>query len=72
MRLVESWVPMTAEAFKEYRQGSHTFSKTAMQVVRNLLSGEKVKRSDTSLSKREWNEMLLALHLDVSEEAQVA
>lgn len=71
LNLVEAWVPIAAEAFKEYRQSSHSFSKSAMTVVRRLLSGERVVRSETSLSKREWNEMLAALHLNISEEAQV-
>lgn len=63
-RLVDAWVPMAAEAFREYRQGACNFSKSAMEVVRKLVHGEDVRREDTSLTKREWGEVMDALHLD--------
>jgi len=71
-RLVEAWVPVAAEAFKEYRQDSCAFSKTGMDVVRRLVRGEDVRRDETGMSKREWGEVLEALHLPQGDVAKVA
>jgi thymidylate synthase (FAD) len=71
-RLVDAWVPMAAEAFKEYRQGAVQFSKSGMDVVRRLVRGEEVRREDTSITKREWGEIMQALNLDEKGQIKVA
>ena len=67
LRVVEAWVPIAFEAFQEYRQGSASFSKSALDVVKKLVRGEHVRREDTSLSQREWSEMMVTLELNCSE-----
>ena len=57
-KIMESWVPITAEAFKSYRSGSVELSAEAMQVVRNMLDGQQVDQKTSGLSIREWTELL--------------
>ncbi|MBH87550.1 MAG: thymidylate synthase (FAD) [Pelagibacterales bacterium] len=57
-KIMESWVPITAEAFKSYRSGSVELSAEAMQVVRQMLDGQQVDQKTSGLSVREWNELL--------------
>jgi thymidylate synthase (FAD) len=58
---LEKWVPITAEAFRQHRLGGAHLSASALAVVKNLLAGEKVTQETSSLSKREWTELMEAL-----------
>ena len=57
-KIMESWVPITAEAFKSYRSGSVELSAEAIDVIKLMLSGNKVDQKESGLSLREWNELL--------------
>ena len=57
-KIMESWVPITAEAFKSYRSGSVELSAEALDVIKLMLSGNKVEQKESGLSLREWNELL--------------
>ena len=57
-KIMEAWVPITAEAFKSYRSGSVELSAEAMNVIKLMLSGQKVDQKASGLSIREWNELL--------------
>ena len=56
-KIMESWVPVTAEAFKSYRSGSVELSAEAMNVIKLMLAGKKVEQKTSGLSLREWNEL---------------
>ena len=58
---LEKWVPITAEAFRQYRLGGTHLSANALAVVKKLLTGEKVTQESSGLSKREWTELMEAL-----------
>ncbi|MBU6508364.1 MAG: FAD-dependent thymidylate synthase [Alphaproteobacteria bacterium] len=58
---LEKWVPITAEAFRQYRFGGAHLSANALAVVKKLLAGEKVTQEASGLSKREWTELMAAL-----------
>jgi len=58
---LEKWVPITAEAFRQYRLGGAHLSANALAVVKKLLAGEKVTQEASGLSKREWAELMEAL-----------
>ncbi|MGH6983638.1 MAG: FAD-dependent thymidylate synthase [Stellaceae bacterium] len=58
---LEKWVPITAEAFRQYRLGGAHFSANALAVVKKLLAGEKVMQEASGLSKREWTELMEVL-----------
>ncbi|HUJ98769.1 MAG TPA: FAD-dependent thymidylate synthase [Stellaceae bacterium] len=58
---VERWVPMTAEAFRQYRLGGAQLSERGLAVVRRLLAGETVTPEESGMSKREWAELMAVL-----------
>ena len=60
---VKKWVPITYEAFMDYRVGGTEVSSKGKKVIQKLISGEKVDIEQSELSKREWNELMLALEL---------
>ncbi len=55
------WVPLTAEAFDEYRIGAASLSRSGLAVVRRLLAGESVTQKESGLSAREWRELMAVL-----------
>ena len=60
---LKKWVPITYEAFMDYRVGGTEVSEKGKLVIKKLIKGEEVKIEDSELSKREWNELMLALDL---------
>ena len=60
---LKRWVPITYEAFMDYRVGGTEVSSKGKKVIQKLISGEKVDIEQSGLSKREWNELMLALEL---------
>ena len=56
--VVKRWVPAVFDAFSEYRLGGTHMSKTGLEVVKRLLSGEAVTQEASGLSKREWRELM--------------
>ncbi|CDX51582.1 Thymidylate synthase ThyX [Mesorhizobium plurifarium] len=61
--VMRRWVPLTFEAFRDHRLEAATFSGQALRALRMMLAGEKVAHSDTSMSKREWDEFRAKLGL---------
>ncbi|NKM70836.1 FAD-dependent thymidylate synthase [Rhizobium laguerreae] len=59
--ILQKWVPLTFEAFREHRLEAMTFSGEAVKALRRMLAGEKITHSDTAMSKREWDEFQSAL-----------
>ncbi len=58
MDLVRRWVPLTAEAFEDYRLGAASISRQGLAVLRRMLAGEEVTQADSGLTAREWRELL--------------
>ncbi len=58
---VQAWVPLTYQAFQDYRMGAVTLSAGMLAVVRRLLAGEPVEQPGSGLSKREWTELMETL-----------
>lgn len=61
--ILERWVPLTAEAFHEFRLGAMQLSATAIKVIKERLSGEAVCQKDSGLSKREWDDLAKVFEL---------
>ena len=57
-QLVQAWVPLTWEAFSDYRLGGAFLSANGIQVVQRLIAGEEVQQEGSGLSKREWRELM--------------
>jgi len=60
---VKKWVPITYEAFMDYRVGGTEVSSKGKTVIQKLIKGEKVSLEQSGLSKREWNELMEAFNL---------
>ena len=60
---LKKWVPITHEAFMDYRVGGTEISSKGKKVIQKLISGEKVDIDKSGLSKREWNELMSVLEL---------
>ncbi len=60
---VKRWVPITYDAFLDYRVGGTEVSSKGKKIIQKLISGEKVDVEKSGLSKREWNELMTALEL---------
>ena len=58
---VQAWVPLTHQAFQDYRMGAVTLSAGMLAVVRRMLAGEAVEQAGSGLSKREWGELMETL-----------
>ena len=55
--IVKKWVPLTYEAFEDYRIGGTELSAKEVNLMRKLLKGETVSFEEEGLSKREWSEL---------------
>jgi thymidylate synthase (FAD) len=55
---VKRWVPITYQAFMDYRVGAAEISSKGLSVIKSMISGKKVGQEDSGLSKREWNELM--------------
>ena len=60
---LKRWVPITFDAFMDYRVGGTEVSSKGKSVIQKLIKGEKVLLEDSGLSKREWNELMIAFNL---------
>ncbi len=60
---LKKWVPITYEAFMDYRVGGTEISAKGKFIIKELIKGKKVSFEDSGLSKREWNELMIAFEL---------
>ena len=58
---LERWVPLTHEAFVEYRLGAVQLSRRGIEAVRRMLAGEAVDQAASGMSAREWRELMALL-----------
>jgi thymidylate synthase (FAD) len=56
-QIIKNWVPLTYEAFCDYKMGAFSLSKKAIDVVKAWIRGEDISQEDSGLSKREWEEL---------------
>jgi len=64
LETVKKWVPITYEAFMDYRVGAAEISSKGTKVIKDLISGKKISIEQSGLSKREWNELMEVLKLE--------
>tara|TARA_Y100001936_G_C15995727_1_gene624963 strand:+ start:112 stop:1059 length:948 start_codon:yes stop_codon:yes gene_type:complete len=60
---VKKWVPITYDAFMDYRVGGTEVSAKGKIVIEKFIRGKKVELEESGLSKREWNELMEAFDL---------
>ena len=61
---VKKWVPITYDAFMDYRVGGTEVSAKGKSVIRKLIKGKEISIEDSGLSKREWNELMISFDLN--------
>ena len=59
--VLKRWVPLTHEAFVDYRKEGAFLSRAALNVLNRLLDGETVTAENSGLSAREWRELMAVL-----------
>ena len=55
---LKKWVPITYEAFMDYRVGGMELSSKGRLVISKMIKGEICDFENSKLSKREWNELM--------------
>ena len=60
---LKKWVPITYEAFMDYRVGGTEVSEKGKEVIKKLINGENISIEQSGLSKREWNELMTAFDI---------
>jgi thymidylate synthase (FAD) len=61
LKSVDAWVPLAAQAFRDYRMGAVTLSAGMLAVVQRLIAREEVDQASSGLNRREWTELMAAL-----------
>ena len=60
---LKRWVPITYDAFMDYRVGGTEVSAKGKVIIQKLLKGEEINLEQSGLSKREWNELMEAFEI---------
>ena len=60
---LKKWVPITYDAFLDYRVGGTEVSKKGKEIIKKLINKENVSMDKSGLSKREWNELMIAFDI---------
>ena len=55
---LKKWVPITFDAFMDYRVGGMELSSKGKSVIQKMIKGETCDFDSSKLSKREWNELM--------------
>ena len=63
LNTLKKWVPITYDAFMDYRVGGTEVSAKGKLIIKKLIKGESVSIEESGLSKREWNELMEAFEL---------
>jgi len=59
--ILKAWVPITYNAFMDYRVGGAALSAKGLTAVRRMISGEQVTQEQSGMSKGEWRELMEVL-----------
>ena len=60
---LKKWVPITYEAFMDYRVGGTEISAKGKNIIKKIIKGENIDFDTSGMSKREWNELMNAFDL---------
>ena len=61
---LKKWVPITYEAFMDYRVGGTEVSSKGKLIIQKLIKNENISIDESGLSKREWNELMKSFDLN--------
>lgn len=54
--IVRGWLPVTWEAFEDYRLHSYTLSRMEIEAIRRLMRGQPTTAEDVGMTAREWRD----------------
>ena len=60
---LKRWVPITFDAFIDYRIGGTEVSLKGKKVLESFINGKVISIEESGLSKREWNELMEAFNI---------
>ena len=63
LETLKSWVPITYDAFLDYRVGGTVVSSKCNLIIQKVIKGEKIDMENSGLTKRECNELMEAFIL---------
>ena len=58
LQTLQKWVPITYDAFMDYRIGGTEVSAKGKIILKKLINGEEISMEESGVSKREWNELM--------------
>lgn len=58
IEMLKAWLPITYQAFMDYRMGGAAISAKGLAVIKRLLAGEKIAQEQSGMSKGEWRELM--------------
>jgi thymidylate synthase (FAD) len=61
LQILKAWVPITYNAFMDYRVGGANLSAKGLAIVQKMLAGEQVSQEQSGMSKGEWRELMMVL-----------
>ena len=65
---LKRWVPLTYDAFMDYRVGGAPLSRKGLAVVRRMIAGEEVDRESSGMSPAEWRELMQTIRPEGEED----
>ena len=66
VEILKKWVPLTFEAFEDYRSDSFQLSKEGAKLLKDKLGNKKIKPSNYKLSLREVREIENKFNIKIS------
>ena len=69
LQTLKLWLPLTCDAFMDYRIGAAPLSSKGWAVVRRMIAGEPVDLKSSGMSRAEWRELMRTLDPDGSGDA---
>ncbi|MEZ5690280.1 MAG: FAD-dependent thymidylate synthase [Rickettsiales bacterium] len=64
LAILKAWLPITYNAFMDYRVGGASLSAKGLAVVKKMIAGEKVSQEESGMSKGEWRELMSIIEVD--------
>ncbi len=61
LETLKRWLPLTYDAFMDYRIGAAAISRKGLSAVRKMIAGEPVDVESSGMSKTEWGELMQIL-----------
>ena len=59
--ILKAWVPITHQAFMDYRMGGAAISAKGLAAIKQMIGGKTVTQEQSGMSKGEWRELMVVL-----------